>query len=130
MKLSRFFKTIFMTDFVGGLLIAIRELFKSKKTINYPFEKGKISPRFRGVSVEFVIVINSVLILKESPSFVALSKRLSETEVVDNLKSLSTLFSVGYSLQRRTKLSVAYLVSSEEVSQSEQSESNLPVDFG
>ena len=37
-----------MTDFVGGLLIAIKELFKSKKTINYPFEKGKISPRFRG----------------------------------------------------------------------------------
>ena len=48
MKISRFFKTIFMTDFVGGLLIAIKELFKSKKTINYPFEKGKISPRFRG----------------------------------------------------------------------------------
>ena len=48
MKLSRFFKTIFMTDFVGGLFIAIKELFKSKKTINYPFEKGKISPRFRG----------------------------------------------------------------------------------
>ena len=37
-----------MTDFVGGLLIAIKEIFKSKKTINYPFEKGKISPRFRG----------------------------------------------------------------------------------
>ena len=37
-----------MTDFVGGLIIAIKEIFKSKKTINYPFEKGKISPRFRG----------------------------------------------------------------------------------
>ena len=37
-----------MTDFIAGLLIAIKELFKSKKTINYPFEKGKISPRFRG----------------------------------------------------------------------------------
>ena len=37
-----------MTDFVGGLIIAIKEVFKSKKTINYPFEKGKISPRFRG----------------------------------------------------------------------------------
>jgi len=37
-----------MTDFVGGLFIAIKELFKPKKTINYPFEKGKISPRFRG----------------------------------------------------------------------------------
>ena len=37
-----------MTDFLGGLFIAIKELFKPKKTINYPFEKGKISPRFRG----------------------------------------------------------------------------------
>ena len=37
-----------MLDFFGGLVIALRELFKSKKTINYPFEKGKISPRFRG----------------------------------------------------------------------------------
>ena len=37
-----------MVDFVTGLLIALREMFKTKKTINYPFEKGKISPRFRG----------------------------------------------------------------------------------
>ena len=37
-----------MTDFAGGLLMATKEIFKSKKTINYPFEKGKISPRYRG----------------------------------------------------------------------------------
>ena len=36
-----------MADFVSGLAIAIKELFKSKKTINYPFEKGKISTRLR-----------------------------------------------------------------------------------
>ena len=48
MKISRIFKTIFLLDFLGGLNIAIKEIFKSKKTINYPFEKGKISPRFRG----------------------------------------------------------------------------------
>ena len=48
MKISRIVKTIFMADFVSGLLLAIKEIFKSKKTINYPFEKGKISPRFRG----------------------------------------------------------------------------------
>ena len=47
-RLSRIFKTIFMADFVSGLIIAIKQIFKSKKTINYPFEKGKISPRFRG----------------------------------------------------------------------------------
>jgi len=48
MKISRIIKTIFMADFVAGLIIAIKEIFKTKKTINYPFEKGKISPRFRG----------------------------------------------------------------------------------
>ena len=48
MKFNRIIKTIFMADFVSGLLIAINKMFKSKKTINYPFEKGKISPRFRG----------------------------------------------------------------------------------
>ena len=48
MKISRILKTIFMTDFVSGILIAIKEIFKNKKTINYPFEKGSISPRFRG----------------------------------------------------------------------------------
>ena len=48
MKFLRFIKTVFMIDFLSGLVIAIKELFKSKKTINYPFEKGKISPRYRG----------------------------------------------------------------------------------
>ena len=48
MKLNRFFKIIFLSEFVKAIIIAIKEIFKSKKTINYPFEKGKISPRFRG----------------------------------------------------------------------------------
>ena len=37
-----------MIDFVTGLLIAIKETFKSKKTINYPFEKGSLGTRSRG----------------------------------------------------------------------------------
>ena len=45
MKISRFLKTIFMIDFISGFIIAIKQTFKPKKTINYPFEKGKISPR-------------------------------------------------------------------------------------
>ena len=48
MKLSRILKTVLLIDFISGLIIAIKETFKSKKTLNYPFEKGKISPRFRG----------------------------------------------------------------------------------
>ena len=48
MKISRLLKTILLIDFLKGLFIAIKESFKPKKTLNYPFEKGKISPRFRG----------------------------------------------------------------------------------
>ena len=48
MKISRFLKTIFLLEFVSGLLMATREMFRPKKTINYPYEKGSLSPRFRG----------------------------------------------------------------------------------
>ena len=48
MKISRFLKTIFLSEFVLGLFIATREIFRPKKTINYPYEKGSLSPRFRG----------------------------------------------------------------------------------
>ena len=48
MNFLRLIKTIFLVEFLKALLIAIKEIFKAKKTINYPFEKGKISPRFRG----------------------------------------------------------------------------------
>ena len=48
MSLIRILKTIFMIDFLTGLMMAIKEIFKPKKTINYPFEKGAISPRARG----------------------------------------------------------------------------------
>ena len=48
MKLNRFFKIIFLSEFIKAIIIAISEIFKRKKTINYPFEKGSISPRFRG----------------------------------------------------------------------------------
>jgi|TARA_B100000767_G_C19612623_1_gene470508 NADH-quinone oxidoreductase chain I len=48
MKISRFLKIIFLFEFVKAIIKAIREIFQPKKTINYPFEKGSISPRFRG----------------------------------------------------------------------------------
>tara|TARA_B100000029_G_C16950424_1_gene732336 strand:- start:57 stop:542 length:486 start_codon:yes stop_codon:yes gene_type:complete len=48
MKLNIFFKIIFLSEFIKAIIIAVKEIFKKKKTINYPFEKGSISPRFRG----------------------------------------------------------------------------------
>ena len=40
MKFNRILKTIFLSEFLVGILKALKEIFKSKKTINYPFEKG------------------------------------------------------------------------------------------
>ena len=48
MTIIRIFKTIFLIEFVFAFWMAIKEMFKTKKTINYPFEKGSLSPRFRG----------------------------------------------------------------------------------
>ena len=48
MNLNRLLKTIFLVEFISGLYMAVKELFRKSKTINYPFEKGRISPRMRG----------------------------------------------------------------------------------
>ena len=48
MKFNRLLKIIFLSEFIKGLFMAIKFIFKPKATINYPFEKGSISPRFRG----------------------------------------------------------------------------------
>ena len=48
MKITRQLKTILKTANVSGSFNTIKEIDKKKKTINYPLEKGKISPRYRG----------------------------------------------------------------------------------
>jgi NADH-quinone oxidoreductase subunit I len=50
-KSRRFHKTarsIFLIDFVSAFVLAMRYFFRPKVTLNYPFEKGALSPRFRG----------------------------------------------------------------------------------
>jgi NAD-dependent dihydropyrimidine dehydrogenase PreA subunit len=41
-------EVLFMTEIVRAFWLSIEVSFKPKVTINYPFEKGPISPRFRG----------------------------------------------------------------------------------
>lgn len=41
-------QTIFLTELIRGLGVALGHFFKEPATINYPFEKGPLSPRFRG----------------------------------------------------------------------------------
>ena len=39
---------LLLTELVSGLWLTLTYLFKPKVTINYPHEKGPLSPRFRG----------------------------------------------------------------------------------
>ena len=48
MTIIRIFKTIFLIEFIVASWMGIKEMFKTKKTINYPYEKGSLSPRYRG----------------------------------------------------------------------------------
>ena len=41
-------KGAMLLDFVGAFGMAMRYMIQPKKTVNYPFEKGPLSPRFRG----------------------------------------------------------------------------------
>jgi NADH-quinone oxidoreductase subunit I len=41
-------KSLFLQEFVGAFFLSMRYFFKPKATVNYPFEKGPVSPRFRG----------------------------------------------------------------------------------
>ncbi|XP_004503358.1 uncharacterized protein [Cicer arietinum] len=40
--------TLFLTELVRGLMLTLKYFFDKNVTINYPFEKGPLSPRFRG----------------------------------------------------------------------------------
>ena len=37
-----------LMDFIGATMLAFKYMARPKKTVNYPFEKGPLSPRFRG----------------------------------------------------------------------------------
>lgn len=41
-------KALTLGELVKGLWITLKYMFKKKVTVNYPYEKGPISPRFRG----------------------------------------------------------------------------------
>ena len=45
---DRAFRSFFLTEIVKGMALTFSYMFKQRVTLNYPFEKGPISPRFRG----------------------------------------------------------------------------------
>ena len=40
--------SLFLKEFVSAIFLTMRHFFRQKATINYPFEKGPVSARFRG----------------------------------------------------------------------------------
>jgi len=40
--------TMFFGELFRGFAVTLAHIFKEPATINYPFEKGPLSPRFRG----------------------------------------------------------------------------------
>jgi NADH dehydrogenase (ubiquinone) Fe-S protein 8 len=47
-KIGNSIKIIYLTELFRGLWITLQYFFKRKVTLNYPFEKGALGPRFRG----------------------------------------------------------------------------------
>jgi NADH-quinone oxidoreductase subunit I len=46
--MDRAARTVFLTELMSGLALTFRYMFRPAVTLNYPYEKGPLSPRFRG----------------------------------------------------------------------------------
>ena len=49
--IDRAARAFLLAELVQGMSLTLRAIFKPKHTINYPYEKGPLSPRFRGEHV-------------------------------------------------------------------------------
>jgi len=45
---KRNIRAFFLVEIIKGMALTLRYMFKRKVTLNYPYEKSPISPRFRG----------------------------------------------------------------------------------
>ena len=46
--IKRSARALLLTELVSGMAMTLRYFFRRKATLNYPHEKGPLSPRFRG----------------------------------------------------------------------------------
>jgi NADH-quinone oxidoreductase subunit I len=45
---TRYGRGLLLTELLSGMALTLRYMFKTPVTVNYPYEKGPLSPRFRG----------------------------------------------------------------------------------
>ena len=46
--LDRSARNLLLTELIAGMWVTLKHMFKPPVTLNYPYEKGPLSPRFRG----------------------------------------------------------------------------------
>ena len=46
--LDRSARALFLGELLSGMALTFRYMFRKRVTVNYPYEKGPLSPRFRG----------------------------------------------------------------------------------
>ena len=49
--IDRTARSLLLSELVSGMALTLKTMFKPKVTLNYPYEKGPLSPRFRGEHV-------------------------------------------------------------------------------
>jgi NADH-quinone oxidoreductase subunit I len=47
-SLDRVARSLLLSELVSGMALTLKYFFKKKATLNYPFERGALSPRFKG----------------------------------------------------------------------------------
>ncbi|HYL33191.1 MAG TPA: NADH-quinone oxidoreductase subunit NuoI [Stellaceae bacterium] len=50
-RIDRHAYSLLLTELISGLWLTLTYMFKRPVTVNYPYEKGPLSPRFRGEHV-------------------------------------------------------------------------------
>jgi NADH-quinone oxidoreductase subunit I len=50
-NITRAVWSFFLWELLSGMSLTLRAMFRRKVTLNYPYEKGPLSPRFRGEHV-------------------------------------------------------------------------------
>src|SRR5436853_5552305 len=48
---ARLSRSLLLAELISGLALTLRYMFQRPVTVNYPYEKGPLSPRFRGEHV-------------------------------------------------------------------------------
>ena len=46
--INRHVRAFLLVELLQGMMLTLRYMFRPKVTLNYPYEKGPLSPRFRG----------------------------------------------------------------------------------